>query len=318
MVAAGVIACIRVKMIAGGKQDAVTEFDQSRNAMSTVADSKSDPLLSPIHDRYYYGFRDEQVLQPDGTYKRQRIALTLRDHLHPHEGDCFMEGEVHCVVRMYLHDVCKMRLQDNQSALVLSDTGVYWDDPELGNHSPDVTVIFGIRRQRPFWKSFIVADEGVKPHLLFEVVSPRYRKTDVVEKMEEYHRAGVPIYVILDRAQEEDPFSIKAYQWRPQQYVPLPLEPDGRLWLADLNLWLGVDGQRVRFFDGTTNEEIGDLAEKTAFANAEKARADALQLQLDNEKARAEALAAAQVALEIRLRELEAELARRQVQPPPS
>jgi Uma2 family endonuclease len=271
-------------------------------SMSTVADPKVKPAPLSPEDPYRYGFRDEHIDLPDGTSKSVRIALTPEDFLHPHEGDHFVEGSMHDLLRGYLRDVFRMRLQDNPAALVLSNTGIYWDDPKLGHHAPDVSVILGIARPRPHWPSFHVAKEGTRPSLMVELVSPLYRKEDVVDKFREYHQARVPHYVIFDRQHDDDPWTIKAYLRNPQRYVPQPLEDDGRYWLEELNLWLAVDGQNIRCFDGDTNEEIGDYTAVTLrmqqmrdLANAEKARADTA---------------------EARLREMQAELVRLKGQPP--
>jgi colicin import membrane protein len=284
--------------------------------MSTVADPKLRPSSLPGEDPYYYGFRDEHVLQPDGTYKRERIPLTLEDHLHPHEGDQFMEGSLHDLLRSYLRDVFRMRLQSDPTALVLSDAAVYWDDPALGHHAPDVAVIPGVTHQRVEWKAFHVAKEQTRPSLIIELVTARFRKTEVVEKFSDYHKARVPTYVILDREHDDDPWSIKAYHRNPQRFVPQPLEEGGKFWLEDLNLWLGVDGHNIRCFDGDSGEEMGDYSSVTRrmqqmrdLANAEKARAEAEKARAEAEKARAETA-------EARLREVEAELARLKGLPP--
>jgi Uma2 family endonuclease len=271
--------------------------------MSAIAGQQSSLSLLTATDPYYYGFRDEPELQPDGSFRSRRIELTLRDQLHPHEGDHFVEDSLHDISRGYLRDIFSWRVRTDPSALVLSNTGIYWDIEELGHHAPDVAVIFGVRQQRPMWPSFDVRKQGTRPRVIVELVSPRYRDNDVEEKVQAYHQARVPVYVILDRERDGDPWSIQAYQRRPQNYVPLPLEDDGRLWLLDLNLWLGVRGQQIRCFDGDTGEELGDLEAYARKAAEETARADAALARADAEKARADTA-------EARAMELEAELAR--------
>jgi Uma2 family endonuclease len=289
--------------------------------VSSIIHPEPDPLGSPDTDPYYYGFRDEPVLQPDGTYQIERVALTLEDHLHPHEGDCFMEGSLHDLVRSYLRDVFRMQVQDDPKALVLSDTGIYWDDPDLRHHCPDVAVIFGIRQQRVQWRSFMVADEGVRPSLHVEVVTPRYRDNDVVKKMKQYHKARVPTYVILDREREDSPWVLRAYQRGPRRYVPIPLDERGRLWLPAVDLWLAVQGQQVLCYEDENEEPLGDytvvakrLAQTQKLAEAAKVRADAADVRAEAEKLRADAAdvrtGAAEAraeAAEARLRELLAE-----------
>jgi hypothetical protein len=263
--------------------------------MSAVAVSPQAVNELDAKDAYYYGYRDEPELQPDGAIRMRRIALTARDHLHPQEGDRFVEDSLHDFLRSHLRDNFRLPLRHDPTALVLSNTPIYWDADDLQHHAPDVAVIFGVRQQQPLWSSFSVREQAARPRLIVELVSPRYRDNDAVHKLAEYHQARVPIYVILDREREDDPWSIQAYQRRPRRYVPLPLEEDGRLWLEDLNLWLSAEGQRVRCFDGDSNEELGDLEAVTRKAAQEKARADAA---------------------EARLHELQAELARLKTPPP--
>jgi Uma2 family endonuclease len=212
-------------------------------------------------------------------------------------------------LRSYLRDVFRARLEGDLQALVLSDTAVYWDDEELGYHAPDVAVIFGVRQPRRGWKSFDVAKEKVRPRLIIELVTPRYRKTDVEEKFRDYHQARVRTFVILDRERDESPWTIKAYLWNPDRYVLQPLADDGRFWLEDLNLWIGVDGDNIRCYDGDTDEMIGDYAEVLRARQQLRATADAEKVRAGVEKARADAA-------EARLRELEAEMARLKGQPP--
>jgi colicin import membrane protein len=278
-------------------------------SMSTVADPKVKPASLPQEDPYRYGFRDEYIVQADGTSKFVQTPLTPEDFLHPHEGDHFVEGSMHDLLRGYLRDVFRVRVQNNPAALVLSNTGIYWDDPKLEHHAPDVAVIFGIARPRPHWPSFHIAKEGTRPSLMVELVSPLYRKADVVDKFKEYHQARVPHYVIFDRQHDDDPWTIKAYLRNPQRYVPQPLEDDGRYWLEELNLWLAVDGQNIRCFDGDTNEEIGDYAAVTRRVQQMRDLANAESVRAEAEKARADAA-------EARYREVEAEIARLKGQPP--
>src|SRR5207245_8006400 len=103
----------------------------------------------------------------------------------------------------YLQDVLERRLAGDPTALVLGDCKVLWEDGV--HHSPDLAIIFGVRRPRDVWSEFDVAAEGVRPRLIIEVVSPSTRVNDVEKKVEEYHRYRVPLYVIVDREGEEGP-----------------------------------------------------------------------------------------------------------------
>ena len=45
-----------------------------------------------------------------------------------------------------------------------------------------------------------------------EIVSPHTRDNDVVAKLAEYHRAGVPLYVIIDQETEGGPRRLLGYR----------------------------------------------------------------------------------------------------------
>src|SRR4051812_28662951 len=122
----------------------------------------------PTDDPYYYGYRDVTTQQPDGSWTFERFPLTLEDCLHPQMGDMIVESSLHDQIRDYLADVFRARLASDEHALVLSNTGVVWDDPVLRHHAPDVGVIFGIKQRLPNWDTFDVAAEGTRPTLMIE------------------------------------------------------------------------------------------------------------------------------------------------------
>src|SRR5262245_3257389 len=179
--------------------------------MSQIIRPPFDPLADDP-DPFRYGWKEVRQERPDGTHVLERLPLTHEDILHPEENYTIMNGSRHEEECRYLVDVISERLSQRPDALVLGDTGVYWDVEELRHHSPDVAVIFGIRERRDQWTSFHVKEEGVRPVLIIENVSPSTRKTDLVDKMDQYHRAGVPWYIIIDRIQHEGPPTLLGYR----------------------------------------------------------------------------------------------------------
>jgi len=240
----------------------------------------------------------------------------------PHTEDCY-----------YLRGALKVRYAPDRSVVVLSDCGIYWDIPRLRHHSPDLAVIFGVKRRKD-WSTFHVKVEKVRPVLIIEVTSPDTRVNDVKTKVEEYARAKVPHYVIVDAQEkkgEKRRLSFKCYRLVGKAYEAVPLDERGRAWLEPLGVWLGVrvdaetGGDRVALIDPATNETLGDhvaeaqaraqaiqraAAEAQARAEAEaQARAAEAQARVATEKAEAESRARA--AAEARIRELEAMVRRR-------
>lgn len=278
----------------------------------------------PPDNPWYYGWRDVFHTLPDGTRKHEYLPLTLEDALHPQEGDHIVESSLHDFSRDYLADVFRFCVAHDPEALVLSNTGIYWDDPTLDHHVPDDCVIFGVKKKKIDRPSFQVADEGVIPHAIVEIVSPNTRENDVETKMIEYHQAKVPYYFIFDKEKLEDPWKLRGYYWTPLKYLPLSPDPDGRLWFAALGIWLGTDGPNIVCYNGKTNERIGtytehaqrlekvesDLRESATRETTEKQRAEAEKQRAEAEKQRANQEQKAREAAEARTKELEAELAR--------
>ena len=227
---------------------------------------------------FAYGYRDVPKRLPNGQYRCVRIPLTLDDVLHPREGDVHLLGDPHTEDCYYLRGSLKVRYAHDRSVVVLSDCGIYWDVPRLRHHSPDLAVIFGVKRRKD-WSTFHVKVEKVRPVLIIEVTSPDTRVNDVKTKVEEYARAKVPHYVIADAQEkkgEKRRLSFKCYRLVGKAYEVVPLDERGRAWLEPLGLWLGVrvdaetGGDRVALIDPATNETLGDhVAEAQARAAAE-------------------------------------------------
>lgn len=270
--------------------------------MSAIATTPQADELPCPEDPFRYGWREVQRIGPDGRVHFDRLPLTYDNLLHPQFGDVVSQSVPHERDRMYLRNVSQLRLIRQPGALVASDLQIIWDDPDLRAHSPDLSIFFGVTAPERERKSFDVAEEGVRPAMLIEIVSPGYRINDVETKVHEYHQARVPSYLIVDREADEGPVRLLGYQYRPRRYLPMPLE-DGRLWLEPIGVWLGTRDNRVVCFDGITEKEIGDYAEVCDQLTAETARADV-------EKARADVVTRARMELETRVRELEEKLKR--------
>ena len=161
------------------------------------------------------------------------MPLTLEDVLHPEVGDIIVQSDPHDSDRGYLKAVSKTRLADDRTAVVLSDCQVDFNIRGVKPLCPDLAVFFGVRR-RIAWSSFNVAQEGARPALVVEVTSPDTRVNDVGIKVDYYHRAGVPWYVIADVSYDEDGrrrIELILYRWRPEGYERIAADEHGRVWL---------------------------------------------------------------------------------------
>ena len=246
-------------------------------------------------DIYRYGWRDISTKMPDGTVRTTRMALTLKDCLYPEEGDHMSNNAEHHDISTYLEGALTQALVGVAGALVSGDLKFLWGRAGMGNHSPDIAVTFDVTDPaKPRRSSFNVVEEGVRPTVIFEVVSPNLRENDVGTKLDEYHRLGIQYYVIVDQEDEESPRTLSAYRWTPSGYASLKPDARGWIWIDPVKLWLEAEEFRVNCYDADGKRFLGQM-ELASLAERETARAD-------QEKVKVEAMAA-------RIRELEAKLA---------
>ena len=87
---------------------------------------------------------------------------------------------------------------DSDDVAVFDDVKMLWGEPAIPEVAPDISVIQGIRDKWRDRASFSVAEEGVRPCLVIEVISPRYREIDEKDKLDIYALARIPEYLIVD------------------------------------------------------------------------------------------------------------------------
>jgi colicin import membrane protein len=276
---------------------------------AVIAAHDEAPILAPDDDPFVYGWRYVWCEELDDY---DQIPLTLDDVLHPEEGDELVLSSLHEEFCLYLFGILLDYYKHDPSVLVLHDTGIYWDIPELRHHSPDLAVIFGIQNPREDWRSFHVAREGgVRPVLIAEVTSPHTRIVDVDSdirprnKYRQYRRAGVPYYIIIDNARRAVGHPPPLFGYRLNTagaYEPLQPNARGWLWLEPLQLWLGTSDYSIALYD-RNGKMLGDYTS----VKEELAAASVARMQAETARARAEAEAREATA---RVRELEAELRR--------
>jgi Uma2 family endonuclease len=278
--------------------------------MSTVSRPKPPKSSPPEPDPFRYGWRYVRVEQRDGTVSFDQIPLTLEDVLHPEVGDFIVQTDGHDSDLNYLKDVFKAQLADDPMKAVISDCRVDWNLPGVKPLGPDVAVFRGIKRHRD-WSTFDVKAEGAEPILVVEVTSPDTRQNDVVTKVDYYHRAKVPLYVIADvREQGEDRvIELIGYRYKQTGYQRIPLDERGWIGLEPVHLWLGLSRDRLGNYErlacfDRTGAEVGDYtAISTALAAETRARAEAEARATAEAEARAEAKARATAEAEARAAE---------------
>ena len=282
---------------------------------------------TPFYGRRYLPRRDSA-----GNEYLEEIPLTLEDVLYPQEGDEIPMRPQHQIECAYLANVLRTRFADDASVAVLSDCLIDWGVADQRNHEPDLVVFRDVRiPPDPQAGTFDLRSSGGRVVLAVEVVSPDTRVNDVVRKPVDYHRLGIPLYVLIDQQRKHGPRLLHGYRWTPSGYEELPLDAGGRLLLDPVGLQLALEDGWVTCYDAVTGERVGDYQEiaealqeerkalqeeRKALQEERKARRAAEERQRHEAEARraAEERAAAECdrakVAEDRLRELEEELRR--------
>ncbi len=266
--------------------------------MSTVSDRTSGKPPGPADrpDPFRYGWRYVRITRPDGTEELDRVPLSLEDVLHPDAGDIILQSDPHDWDRGYLKSVFDTRFTDDESAVVLSDCQVDFNIPGVKPLCPDDVVFRDVRR-RIAWTSFNVREEGARPVLVAEITLPETRTNDVGIKMEYYHRAKVPWYVIADVTYEaggERRIELFLYRRLRRGWRREAADERGRVWLAPVGLSLGVTRDprggflRLVCYDPETDQEVGDYrAISRALEEERRAREQAERRARSEAKSRA-------------------------------
>lgn len=248
------------------------------------------------------------------------LPLSAQDLLWQEEGDQIVTSDHHDQDMKYLAEVLRWRVLGKPGLRVFSDHCIDFQAPGLGIIGPDVILLNG--EPRPWDGSkgtFPVRDMAARPLYTFEVTSPGTRPRDLKERLDQYYRAGVPVYILIDPPYGggKRPQDVVAFQAGPTGYERLPARADGRVWVEAAEVWVGLEDTRlVCYLPG--GERIPDAVSTRghlAFAHqqlaaargrAEEAagRAEAQRQRADAEKARADEAARKVAELEAELRRL--------------
>jgi Uma2 family endonuclease len=197
------------------------------------------------------------IEHPDGRLELLERPLTPEDFLNPQPEDTMSQGEAHATARRQLADLLDRHFKP--AALVLEDV-IHQLGPGLPAPSPDVSVILGARPGHR--DSFSVPEEGCRPDLIVEIVSPSrksIRRVDEVDKVEAYGRAGIPEYVLIDLPRRGNQYrlGLKGYRLNPEgRYSPIELDARGHLPCRATRLRFFIEGDRVRVIDDRTGQPL--------------------------------------------------------------
>jgi colicin import membrane protein len=270
-------------------------------------------------DPFRYGWRYVRRVQPDGTTVIDQIPLTFEDLLYPEEDDFVVQEPVHTRDFIYCHSTLEAFYTAEPSVVVLGDCRVDWGVAGVRPLGPDILVLFGVHQ----WLrrgTYRLAEEGGRPVLVIEIVSPSTRPHDLRAKRRLYYRVGVQKYVLVDRGpQNRDPVRLLGYQRGPHGWRQLRPDAQGRLDLAPVGMVLGSADDRPWLYDAVTGIRAPDRTEwqqvlttTETRAQAAETRAQAAETRAQAAETRAQEEAQARATLEARVQALEAQLRRQQ------
>lgn len=181
---------------------------------------------------------------------------------------------------------------DDPTVFVAGDNLIY---PVKGKPkictAPDVYVAFGRpkgdRGSYQVWK-----EDDIFPQVIFEVLSPGNRATEMTEKRAFYRKYGAEEYYVID----PDAGTVEAAVRR--RYRLVDVDDIASFVSPRLGIRFDTSGEELIVLDPTGErfQTFDELAQEAGSqkrrANAEKRRADTLKRRVDNAEARAEALAA--------------------------
>jgi Uma2 family endonuclease len=259
-------------------------------------ETSSPPPKATEENRFPYGWRYVRKALPTGAFVYEQIPLTAYDLLNPQEGDQVPQRDEHFQPIVDLVGSLKTYYAKDPTMGVFGDLIMDWGIPGLSKPAPDIAIIPNVNQKEAARGTFKVAQEGTRPCLVIEVMSPNYAGDDT-EKVTIYEQAGITEYFLIKpHIERELPYySLRGYRLVKGVYREIPVKK-GRLLSQTLQLWLEVvdRGRQVRLTEVATGRRLLTQIE------TEEARLAA--------EARAEAEAKARAELEQRVRDLENQL----------
>jgi hypothetical protein len=259
-------------------------------------------------DETFYGWRYMRRVRPDGTEVVDEVPLTHEDLLYPEEGDFVVYEPAHTRDFIYCHSTIEAYYASQPDVVVLGDCQVDWGVPGVRPLGPDILVLFEVRQ----WLrrgTYHLAEEGGRPVLVIEIVSPSTRTHDLGAKRRLYYRLGVQKYVLVDRWTRSDaPVRLLGYERGPRGWRRLRPDAQGRLDLAPVGMKLGLERERPWLYDAVTGVRAPDRTEWQHLLTATETRATTAEARATAAEARAQEEAQARATLEARIQALEAQL----------
>lgn len=180
--------------------------------------------------------------------------------------------------------------QDRQDFFAGANLSIYYSDRQRKSEDvrgPDLFVVLDTEcKERKSW--VVWAEDGKYPNFILEILSDSTAKTDRGLKKQLYQDIfRTPDYFWFD------PYTLEfaGFQLNYRQYVAISPSDRGWLWSNELQLYLGILNEQLRFFtpEGDlvpTPEEAEAISNQTA--ETERQRAETERQRAEAERQRAE------------------------------
>ncbi|XXX82369.1 Uma2 family endonuclease [Sorangium sp. So ce134] len=200
-----------------------------------------------------------------------------------------MESYVHLVQMLLLLESLELFWKERTDFFAAGNLTVYFSPRQLKSEhfrGPDFFVVLGTER-RPR-KSWVVWEEdGRYPNVIVEVLSDSTESIDRGLKKQTYQDVfRTPDYFWF----HPEMLELSGFHLVDGQYEPLSPDASGRLWSAQLELFLGVEAGQLRFFtrEGALVPAGKELAQRAEFAEQ---RAESAEQRAGSAEQRAARLA---------------------------
>ncbi len=221
------------------------------------------PVPSPPPD-FYGSLEDWEALHADW------LSEEWESDEPPLESD-FHRRQIDLLIRLL-----EYHWRDRQDFYASGNTTVFYDPEQRTTRNfrgPDFYVVLGTeKRDRKSW--MVWREAGKYPHVVIELLSDSTAKVDRTTKKALYQDT----WRVMDYFWcHPETLELQGFSLVNGVYRPLEPNPEGWLWSAQLQLFLGIHSNQLRFFTAT-----GDLVfspEEAEAARAELAEAQAAQAQ---------------------------------------
>lgn len=178
-----------------------------------------------------------------------------------------LESDIHRLQMQLLIDCLMMLWRNRNDFYVSGNLTIYYNPQQIKSRDfrgPDFFVVLGSDRTPR--KSWVVWNEGGKyPNFILEIISNTTAKIDKGLKKEIYQDIfRTPEYFWFD----PDSLELTGFLLNGGKYQPISPNSQGWLWSQQLELYLGIHDQQLRFFT-RDNQLVLSPAEKAEILSAQ-------------------------------------------------